>query len=262
MSSFLGILIFGILLLLFILLAVATVCVLAEIPVTLTEEEITNFYNTELAKISTAGYIKFLPGRGLGVVSTRNLIRGDRIMAIDPHDTINEFSDYPFKKHIEDQGDDIVLIGRILWEKFMKKRPDTLISYYVHSLPTEMHNEITWEQEDIEIFEKYSLTKYKSSVANKNIKKHDAFVEALKNFPEINPRVLEWESWIWAVANYKARNHSFAKAEWRKMMNLKVSAMDFLDNTHVLLPMFDILNHSPLPGAGRPIDLQRPVGMF
>ena len=183
---------------LLILPVVFFVCVLGEIPVTLTNEEIVNFYNTELAKISTAVHINFIPGRGLGLISKRNLVRGDRVMAIDPQDTINEFSDYPFKSHIEDQGDDIVLIGRILWEKFMKKRPDTLISYYVHSLPTEMHNEIAWEQEDIDLFEKYSLTKHRSATMNKAITKHDKFVEALKNFPEINPKVLEFESWIWA----------------------------------------------------------------
>jgi hypothetical protein len=234
----------------------------ANIPTTMTEDEIMAFYKESLASISNAVSVEYFPGKGWGVRTYRRLEYGDRIMNILPKNCLHIYQPFPLLKDLSDLGPEIILTMHILWDRFTKKKPDTFLSKYIHSLNVEIDNEIVWTDEDKMLFEKYSLTTYRLASEDDleaNIK--NTF-KRLEGRTDLHPGILNRDNFLWAFAHYKSRNHSFAVAEWKKMLNLPVTAMDFLENTHVLLPCFDLLNHEPLAGSARSLDLERPFGLF
>jgi hypothetical protein len=148
-------------------------------------------------------------------------------------------------------SDDVIIVMHVLWDRFTKEKPDTFLSKYIHSLSPQMDNEIMWNDDDKELFEKFSLMTYELGSDSTLDEKYEAVNERLKDFEGLDPRILEKDHFLWACAHYKSRNHSFAVAEWKKMLNAPIQAMDFMENTHVMLPMFDLMNHDPLPGGAR-----------
>ena len=92
--------------------------------------------------------IKLPDGRGFSFQATKKIKFGEILLGVPGAMVISSFDQYPWTNILEPLGQNILVSGRLVFERFARFDPNDHISKYVHSLPSEVDTPSIWGEED------------------------------------------------------------------------------------------------------------------
>ena len=210
--------------------------------------ELKKFVYSKLANYIPSGQIAYLgENRGIGVIATQDIKRGQVLGATPAEFLVTSFDDYPLKNYLKKGPHALALIGRFVYEKFINNSKD-YINLYIRTLPSEVNLVFNWTAEE------YGYLRSSFPGAIKSPADYEEgwelYYEGITRYPGMSnlcPACLEKDVYTWAYAQVFSRAFDIVKTVWKQLRGLPVVAGDETVNGAAFIPMLDLVNHSPIP---------------
>ena len=142
------------------------------------------------------------------------------------------------------------LAVRIAYEKLLPKS-NHHAKLLVDSLPTDQfHMFQYWTEEDFEVLDRYTLTTLETStIVRVNVTRlQEKLVKALGQAREAPAQLLDLDILSWAVGIVMSRSYLLVD----KNMKTVINHSDFEGPISCMFPIFDLMNHFPVPTRQKP----------
>ena len=185
------------------------------------------------------------PTMGFSVALTKNLKKGDCVLAISPKDTITSRDPYPLSPFLESFKEQEQLALRVVYERLLPRDPTNYIREYVHSLPTHFDLPLFWTDEEFQLLELHTLEAFtRDRLRMYNVPQlHAKVVEALEDVPNLPAGMLEQDAFKWGLAIAMSRAFGSGGELMKRAFGLEHEKREY----QMLLPTHDVINHAPYP---------------
>ncbi|CAG9317849.1 unnamed protein product [Blepharisma stoltei] len=219
------------------------------IPETITEEEKTEVYN-QLSQNLIGVKIHYFPEeKRYGMVATKDIKRSDAIAGIPLDFSLTSFDQYPWSSYLSSLGDPTVLIGRLIYEKFVNPTKSWSNIYY-HTYPSEVENIYNWTTSEydyfINIFKEKTLIEFPLNF-EKGYQNFIAVLEKIRSLKEDCKDCFKREVWTWAYSIMISQSLEITKKLWKDTKGYPYKSGDENIKGLCILPLADIVKHEPLP---------------
>jgi hypothetical protein len=159
-----------------------------------------------------------IEGKGMGFLVTRNITEGEPVSVMDSRLIMTSFDSFPLETLVKDAPNQVKLMVRLLYEKFMAE-PNHFYSSYVRSMmPNEVHcyhNWTDWEKDVFNKFRVFDLNIEDDISIYGSYNSWNGVVAAKGEGLGVPEEMLKLEAWKWAYCTTKSRYLPIAKEHWR-----------------------------------------------
>lgn len=219
------------------------------VPETMTMDEKIELYKGLEKNLHGCALHVFSNERGMAIIALKDIAFNEPFMAIPAELTISSFDNFDWYPYVRDGGPEVILIARLIYEKFISAR-GPWVTEYVHAIPTYIDAVLNWTETEKK--ELYDHAFHKFSV-EMPLPYEAGFVklsQLLGRVPGIYntcPHCLYPEVYAWSYLNMFARAFKQTLASWKTVKGYQWSAGEDLIEGAAMYPLLDLVNHGPTP---------------
>ena len=140
------------------------------------------------------------------------------------------------------------MIGRLIYERFMRYDPHDYINLYIHTLPNEVITPLHWSESDVKYLKDIGLTEFNVLMPIPYKESYQAFHKSLSKYPRIQelcPFCLTWEAFTWSYIMTISRAFGQQYCIWKRYQKQTCNPGDEDIFGVTLYPLLDLVNHRP-----------------
>ena len=81
-------------------------------------------------------------------------------MSIQSDLALSSFDEFPLRETLKYAPDEVILAGRLIYERYVNTDLENFLNIYVHTFPVEVSSAVNWTDTDVEILEEEAFLPY------------------------------------------------------------------------------------------------------
>lgn len=193
--------------------------------------------------------------RGMSIVALKDIKFNEPYIAIPAELTISSFDSFEWYPYVKHAGPEVILIARLIYEKYISKR-GAWLTEYVHAMPTYIDAVLNWtEAEKKELYD-HAYHKFNIEMPLPYEKGFSVVSAMLSKIPDIYnvcPQCLYPEVYAWSYLNMFARAFKQTLASWKMVKGYQWAEGEDKVEGAAMYPLLDLVNHDPTPKRFREV---------